>query len=261
MGKRARATSRSPRNAVSGSGKPDINIDVPVGGTGNTASETGDSGVDGSIIDPTSIGRNASSTDSDGSGDSGTGSAAERTRRPYKRRAAKTPDAVSLDIGSFRDLLYSGHAMLHSITQSVLFEIDENDADKMAKAIANVTRHYDVPQMAQKTVDWIMCIQTMGAVYGPRIMAIRMERAARNARPAPQSVHAPRNVAPSPTAPGPQPQRAAPPTDELPRGQPAPSPTDKVQPPTQPAPAPNGPVRRQPGISDLDGASLPLKFN
>lgn len=155
--------------------------------------------------------------------------------------------------------------MMHSLTQSVLFEIDENDAEKMAKAIANVTRHYDVPQMAQKTVDWIMMIQCTGVIYGPRIMAMRMERAARNAKPIPQSPMAPRNVGPSPSAPGPQPHRTAPPANEypLPRGQKAPSAADNIAPPPaqQPPSAPQQPQRRTPGLDGLDGAGLPLKLN
>lgn len=264
MGKRARTTARKSRGAVSGNGKPDAVIADETGSTGSTASVAGDSDS-GSIIDPASIGRNAGSADDNGSPDSGTGeTTGERTKRPYKRRAAKTPnaDAVSLSIGSFKDLLYSGHAMLHSITQASVFDIDEDDAAKLAQAISNVTRHYDVPQMAQKTVDWIMLMQSVGAVYGPRVMAMRLERSMRNAKPPAQSPHAPQNIVPSPRAPAPQQQRATvPEQNKLPREQPAPSPGDKVAPPAPPPPAPSGPARRQPGLDTLDGAGMPLKFN
>lgn len=161
-------------------------------------------------------------------------------------------------------MLYSGHQMLHTITQSVMFDIDEDEAEKLAKGVANVTRHYDVPRMAQKTVDWIMLIQTCGALYGPRLMAMRLDRAARNAKPAPSSPMAPRNVGPTATAPGAQPRRTMPPENlmsDLPRGQPMPTADDKVQPPPQQQPPQAPQPRRQPGLDGLDGAGLPLKLN
>lgn len=266
MGKRARTTARKPRGTIPGdTGKPVVDI-FATGSAGND-SDAGNSGaVDGSIIDPAIVGKYASGDTDSGSEtslDSGTGSDTGTGKRKYTRRK-KTEDAVSLSLGSFKDLLYSSHAMMHTITQSVLFDIDEDEAAKLAQAVANVTRHYDIPTMAQKTVDWIMLIQTAGATYGPRLMAIRMDRAMRNMKPTPQSPMAPRNVGPSPSAPGPQPKRTMPPDNimsDLPRGQPMPSANDKMPPAQQQQPGQAPSPRRQPGLDGLDGAGLPLKLN
>lgn len=132
-------------------------------------------------------------------------------------------------------------------------ELDDDEAVKLSKAIANVTRHYDVPGMSQKTVDWIMAVQAGGAIYGPRLLAWRMERASRMAKPAPQNPSAPANIAPAASAPGARPI-ARPAT-------PAPQPSDPVRAPQPQSPAPNGPARQQPGLAQLDGADLPIKFN
>lgn len=66
--------------------------------------------------------------------------------------------------------------MLASIVQSPDLAIDEDEAEKLAKGIANVARHYDLPQVAQKTVDWVGLIQVVGTIYGPRFVAASMRR-------------------------------------------------------------------------------------
>lgn len=257
MGKPSRNTTRKSRRAAKPSDEPVIDL-------GNGASDVeGDtdsgSDTDASVVDPSSIGRHSADAgaDDNGSGDNRSGGNIDPVtgKRKYKRRkATANPDAVTLDIGSFKDILYSTHAMLAAITSSPSLEIDEDEAAKLAKGIGNVTRHYDVPQMAQQTVDWIMLMQTAGAIYGPRLIAWRLDRAARNVRPPPIHRAAPQNVAPAPTAPNAaQPQRPV--SSVVAR-------MDDVTPQRQQpmAAAPNG-TRNTPGISDLDGAGLPLKFN
>lgn len=255
MGKRARATSRKPRGAAAIAGKP---VDGNAGETGDVGNsddtgnrDTGGGTVNGSIVDPGSVGSRAA--DDNGSGDSAAGNVDPATgRRRYKRRAARTQDAVSLDLGSFKDILFSTHAMLAAIVSAPNIAIDESEAETLAKAIANVSRHYDVPTMAQQTVDWIMLIQAGGAIYGPRLIAWKMDRAARRAKPAPQSPMAPRNVAPAATAPNVVQPEAA---------QASPGVAARTTPPPNIMSTGPGPTRNQPGLDTLDGSSLPLKLN
>jgi hypothetical protein len=255
MGKPARATTRAARKRNSSVAKPDGGSVVEAGDAGNPETGSGDSGDsadlrNGSVIDPGTIGSAADT----GSGDSATGNIDPTTgKRRYKRRASKAADAVSLDLGSFKDILYSTHAMLASIASAPGMAIDEDEAEKLAKAVANVSRHYDIPTMAQTTVDWVMLIQACGAIYGPRLLAWKMDRAAKRARPAPQSPMAPRNVAPAPTAPNvQQPETAA---------MASPGVSSRTTPPPNVMSNASAPVRNQPGLDTLDGAGSPLKIN
>jgi len=55
------------------------------------------------------------------------------------------------------------------LTKNDDWNMSENEAASIAKATANVARHY--PKLAghEKLVDWIMLIQVLGMTYGPRI--------------------------------------------------------------------------------------------
>jgi len=254
MGKRARATARKPREPVSGDTVRDIFAEDAIGSAGNPGGGDSENTASGSIIDPAIVGKR----DDSGDGGSDTGNrdrtGEDRPKRKYTRRAAtKSADAISLDIGSFKDILYSTHAMIASIFNAPNVELDEDEAAKMAKAIANVTRHYDVPGMSQKTVDWIMCMQAAGAVYGPRMLAWRMDRVARMTKPAPQNPSAPANIAPAANAPGARPMQRMETEARVP--------VSPVPAPRQPNSVPAGPSRIQPGLDQLDGAGLPLKLN
>jgi hypothetical protein len=160
--------------------------------------------------------------------------------------------------------------MLYGITQNPLFDIDEKDADNITLRAANVARHYEnIPGVSQKTRDWILFIQCLGAVYVPRFAAWRMEVASRQPKPArPQSPLAPQNVAPSPSAANRAPQEKVAPSQQspLPRNQPMPTADDATQlpqtPGTQPpAPPPSVQPRHNPALDAVDGSGRPLKFN
>lgn len=152
--------------------------------------------------------------------------------------------------------------MLASMFNAPNMALDDDEAEKLSKAIANVTRHYDVPGMSQKSVDWIMAIQAGGSIYGTRLLAWRMERATKAVKPAPQNPNAPANVGPSASAPGARPM-AQEATPNIHHGQRLPTPMPGNETTRQPQHAPvNGPVRQQqPGLAHLDGADLPIKFN
>jgi hypothetical protein len=252
MGKRARGTAREARGPVSGNSVRDIFAPDEAGKTGgseNSGSIAEAAGSD-TIIDPAAVGR--TDIGSEGSADSAAGE--NRTKRKYTRRTAKpSADAVSLDIGSFKDILFSTHAMIASMFNAPNFALDDDEAEKLSKAIANVTRHYDIPGMSQKSVDWIMAIQASGAIYGPRLLAWRIARMQSIKPVVPPNPNAPQNVGVAASAPGAKPSGRAP--------MPMPSPLDPVRQPVPVTPAPNGPVRQQPGLDKVDGADMPLKFN
>ena len=69
------------------------------------------------------------------------------------------------------------HNGLAAVTGAPEFAIDQEEAEGLAKAAANVARHYNTPKMAQKTIDWLTLGSTLGAVYGTRIAAYRLRTA------------------------------------------------------------------------------------
>ena len=62
--------------------------------------------------------------------------------------------------------------------------IDEMEGEKLAGAVQKVLRHYDLPDVASETKDWIGLIIVAGSIYGPRMAAHWAEK---NAPPAPRS--------------------------------------------------------------------------
>lgn len=92
--------------------------------------------------------------------------------------------------------------MLAAWTKNADWDLDDDEAEKIASRAANVARHYDVPEVAQKSKDWVMFIQAMGAIYGPRVMSTVYEARQRNAPPPAQHRAAPQNVT-APNTPAP----------------------------------------------------------
>lgn len=55
-------------------------------------------------------------------------------------------------------------------------EIAETEAERLSGALQKVMRHYDIPDIASETKDWIGLIICCGSIYGPRISASFMEK-------------------------------------------------------------------------------------
>lgn len=71
----------------------------------------------------------------------------------------------------------SAHTMLAALTSVPELELDKSEAEKLGAGIVNVSRHYDIGA-TQKTIDWTNLIMVVGAVYGTRLAAVRMRKAA-----------------------------------------------------------------------------------
>lgn len=61
--------------------------------------------------------------------------------------------------------------MLSALTKVPELEIDQEEAKKLAHASTEVAKHYVSLDASEKTVAWVNLGLTLGAVYGPRIMA------------------------------------------------------------------------------------------
>lgn len=138
----------------------------------------------GDVINPADIG-NPVGNDPGGNdnGDGGTGK-----RRPRSdtgtRRGPRTKSAP-LDLTDLKDVLLMAHAALAMGFRNPDIELVPDEAEKLASAMTKVARHYNIPDIASETKDWIGLIIVAGTIYGPRISASyaerRMKAAARDA--------------------------------------------------------------------------------
>lgn len=133
------------------------------------------------IIDPVTIGGNGNPGDSGGIGGTG-GNNQPGSSDPPKRRGrkpgstnAKKTSSVHLDVDAISTILFSTHQMLAVYSKIPELEIDEAESEKLAKGIANVSRHYDT-QVSAKALDWYYLIQVLVLIYGTRLYAIRERR-------------------------------------------------------------------------------------
>lgn len=112
-------------------------------------------------------------------GDSGSGGP-ERAKRKYTRRAGSTAaEEKALDLTEFiAENLFAGHAFLAGLSGKDILAIDKTEADEIGKSIQGVARHYEIPGVNAKTVDWIRLARTLGMVYGTRLFAARAMRPA-----------------------------------------------------------------------------------
>lgn len=142
---------------------------------------------DPSVIDPASVGNNASAGNADG-GDGDTSGRKPRSDRGKPRtRREKTDGSTSLiELGSFAELLVSTHAMLATVTGIPELVIAQQEGDTLAKAAGDVLRHYDVPLVSQSTLDHIRLLQVVATIYGTRVFAASMRRTAERAKPVDQ---------------------------------------------------------------------------
>lgn len=63
------------------------------------------------------------------------------------------------------------HVAMATAFRSDLLVLDDSEGEKLANAVQKVLRHYDLPDVASETKDWIGLILAAGAVYGPRVAA------------------------------------------------------------------------------------------
>lgn len=87
-----------------------------------------------------------------------------RGRPPGSRNKAS---GVPLDLGGIEAILLSIHTALAALTKNPKLCLTEAEAKDLAKASANVARHYNVPVTA-KVMDWTTLIVVCAAIYPQR---------------------------------------------------------------------------------------------
>lgn len=73
-----------------------------------------------------------------------------------------------------------------------MWSLDDAEGEKLASAVQKVVRHYNIPDVASETKDWIGLIITAGTVYGSRFAATWADK--RKPPPPPTPEQADNNV-------------------------------------------------------------------
>lgn len=150
---------------------------------GNEQSQIWDSDDSGKI-DPAQIDAASGGSSNIGGPEKGVGK--KRGRKPgWRKPVTGTAEKANatLDIASFNQLIYNGHMMLAKIAKVPEIALDEDEAQKLANATANVARHYNIA-VSQKTLDWTNFATAICGIYGTRLIAIaNKKRQEANARP------------------------------------------------------------------------------
>jgi hypothetical protein len=103
------------------------------------------------------------------SGDSGSGEPASE-RKPRKPRGPNkaTRNSTPIDVAAIKMFHTTASLMLHSPS----FMLDDTEAKQLADALAEFSKHHDVPMLTQKRISEINFIGALGAIYGTRLMAM-----------------------------------------------------------------------------------------
>lgn len=202
MGKRNRRANSGGGSPVPGAGSE--NSGGATDGTATPGNRSGDDNPDaGSTVDLAAIGADS------GGGDRGTDESPRRKRAYTPRRTGAAKETLALTT-VVAENLFACHTYLAALTGKDILRIEQTEADALGGAINNVARHYDIPGVSQKTVDWIALARTLGMVYGMRLFALGMF-----AKTAPKVAAPPEAVKAAEPSPGKPPQGAAPPPGKV----------------------------------------------
>ena len=122
-------------------------------------------------------------------------------RGPGRPRNSEKEASIRLEKIGLTDLLYSLHLMGANILNAPTLELDQEESKKLADAVQKVAGFYAVA-FDPKKVAIVELAAVCGMIYGPRIMAWRIERKKKSA-PAPRVTEMPRpaQAPPQPAAP------------------------------------------------------------
>lgn len=81
------------------------------------------------------------------------------------------------------------HAMAAAILKAQEFELSQEEAARIATAMARVSRHYPVlDKINDKAIDHFNLFSVLTGVYGTRFFAWKVRTASDKAKPAPSNV-------------------------------------------------------------------------
>jgi len=160
---------RGKRSVENGSGGIESYVDGPVIETPAEPdhSANGSASFEG-FTDPASVGQ-------DGAGDSGQPAKRGRGRPKGSGNKQKAETVRSIGIEGVAGILLTVHSTLAAIARAPELELNEAEAEKIAKASVSVAKLYNV-ETTEKATAWANLIGVVGAAYVPRFIALNMRR-------------------------------------------------------------------------------------
>ena len=98
----------------------------------------------------------------------------KRGRKPGSTNVNSSTKKTGVDVVGIEALLFSIHTMLAAATATPELSLSREESNQLALAISNVSRHYAINASA-KAVDWSNLLLTLGAIYGSRIIILRLK--------------------------------------------------------------------------------------
>jgi hypothetical protein len=175
---------RGPRSGTREPGQP-----VGVPGNGDWVSEGNTDGTVGPdfSVDPGAIGTSGNgNADGNANGDGARGTRKRRSDAGRKR-GPRSASKTALDLGTWTSIILTAHAGLASAINVPMLAISHDEAERLAKAIANVAELYDLPVLSPEAQAWANLVVAAGSIYGPRVLAATMTKKTA-AQPAPENV-------------------------------------------------------------------------
>jgi len=100
------------------------------------------------------------------------GAPSQARDRPKRKRKGE------INVKGLEALLYSVHLGLSHFLKIPELQIEQEEAANLADAAAKVGRHYNLPEFSEKMLDWTNLLMVLGTVYGTRMSAAAMRKAA-----------------------------------------------------------------------------------
>lgn len=141
------------------------------GDTGGDTGGTNDGRINGyDSVDPITAG---------GTRSSGTG---RKRGRPAgsKNGERKTQTPTKNNLTALENILLSVHFGVSALLSTPELDINEDEAKKFAGSLARISNLYD-DRINPKAVAWVDLIAVLGAIYGPRMIAIHARMKAEKA--------------------------------------------------------------------------------
>ncbi len=101
---------------------------------------------------------------------------AERAPRASRKVASKKKGRA-INPNGIEKMLMGIHFTLATMTKNPELILQDAEAKMISESAASVMRHYDVPEVPEKMMDWGNLLVSLYLVYTPRICAIARRKA------------------------------------------------------------------------------------
>lgn len=96
---------------------------------------------------------------------------------------AKSAKSSKTSVEGIERALVGIHGMIAAFVKAPELALEKDESKPYAEAVAEVAKHYDIPEVADVTMAWIGLAMVMGTIYGPRYILIQQRLRGERAKP------------------------------------------------------------------------------